>query len=73
MLHRTAAHLRYHCTNSWTGAQLAAKQCFLLESDYAGVVLLHLMPSQQRKAIVVTLKDVVLCTRWKAGPGHLSF
>ena len=73
MLHRTAAHLRYHCTNFWMGAQLAAKQCFLLESDYAGVVLLHLMPSQQRKAIVVTLKDVVLCMRWKAGPGHLSF
>jgi len=55
------------------GAQLAAKQCFLLESDCAGVVLLHLMPSQLRKAIVVTLKDVVLCMRWKAGPGHLSF
>ena len=73
MLHRTAAHLKYHCTNSWMEAQLAAKQRFLLESDYAGSVLLHLMPFQLRKAIVVTLKDVVLCMRWKAGPGHPSF
>ena len=43
-------------------------QCFLLESDYAGVERLHLKLSQLRKVIEVTLKVVALCMKWKAGP-----